>query len=240
MMHFFKVLIDFILPLRCLICGKIMRTQGCICPECFENINFITRPYCQQCGTPLNGDTDDIEGLCCVACLNKKNYFRLCRSAVEYDNFSKKIILDFKFRDHLENKKLLAQWMFLAGKDIFDKGADLIIPVPLYFTRLFSRKYNQSAILARELSKLSKLPADYKTLKKKRNTLPQVQCNGDKRRTNVKNAFQVVNPDKIKGKRIVLIDDVYTTGTTLRECSKVLLKAGAKSIDILTVARVLY
>lgn len=238
MIRFLKVLINFILPLRCLVCGKIMRTHGCLCPECFENINFITKPYCQRCGKPLNGDIDDIQGLCCVSCLNKKNYFRLCRSAIEYDNFSKKVILDFKFKDHLENRKLLAQWMNFAGKDIFDSGVDLIIPVPLYFTRLFSRKYNQSAILAAELSKLTSLPADYKSLKKIRNTLPQVLCNGKKRKVNVRNAFQVVHPDKIKGKRIVLIDDVYTTGSTLRECSKVLLKAGAKSVDILTVARV--
>jgi ComF family protein len=157
---------------------------------------------------------------------------------VEYDDFSKRIILDFKFRDHLENRKLLTQWMLLAGKDIFNASVDLIIPVPLYFTRLLSRKYNQSAILTAELSKMTSIPADYKSLKKIRNTLPQVQCNGEKRRTNIKNAFQVKNPDKIKGKRVLLIDDVYTTGSTLNECCKVLLKAGATSVDILTVARV--
>lgn len=238
MIRILRAVINFILPLRCLICGKTMPVQGCLCTECFEKINFITKPYCQHCGKPLNGDADDIQGLCCISCLKKKNNFRLCRSAIEYDNFSKRIILDFKFKDHLENKKLLVQWMLLAGKDIFNTGVDLIIPVPLYFTRLLSRKYNQSAILAAEISKSTNIPADYKSLKKVRNTLPQVQCNGTKRKTNVKNAFQVMSPDKIKGKRILLIDDVYTTGSTLRECSKVLLKAGAKSVDILTVARV--
>ena len=170
--------------------------------------------------------------------MNKKNSFRLCRSAIKYDQFSKKLLLDFKFADHIENRSLLARWLYFAGKDIFNAGVDLIIPVPLYFTRLLSRKYNQSAILTAELSKMTAIPADYKSLKKIRNTLPQVQCNGTKRKTNIKNAFQVKNPNKIKGKRILLIDDVYTTGSTLNECCKVLLKAGATSVDILTVARV--
>lgn len=238
MIKLLKALFDFILPLRCLVCGKVMNTKGCLCSECFQNINFITKPYCQHCGKPLNGDVDDIEGLCCITCLNKKTNFRLCRSAIEYDNFSKRIILDFKFNDHLENRELLAQWLLLAGKDIFNAGVDLIIPVPLYFTRLLGRKYNQSAILAVELSKATNIPADYKSLKKIRNTLPQVQCDAKQRKRNVKNAFKVVKPENIKGKRIVLLDDVYTTGSTLQECCKVLLKAGAKSVDILTVARV--
>ena len=238
MIKILKTLLDFILPLRCLVCGKIIKSKGCLCSECFHNIKFIPEPYCHHCGRPLNGDKDDIEGLCCISCLTKRTNFHLCRSAVEYDDFSKRIILDFKFRDHLENRKLLTQWMLLAGKDIFNAGVDLIIPVPLYFTRLLSRKYNQSAILSAELSKMTSIPADYKSLKKIRNTLPQVQCNGTKRRTNIKNAFQVKNPNKIKGKRILLIDDVYTTGSTLNECCKVLLKAGATSVDILTVARV--
>ena len=238
MIRILKILINFILPLRCLICGKVIKAKGCLCPECFENITFITKPYCHHCGKPLNGDEDDVQGLCCISCLTKRTNFHLCRSAIQYDDFSKKIILDFKFRDHLENKKLLVQWLLLAGKDIFNSGVDLIIPVPLYYTRLLSRKYNQSAILVAELSKLTSIPADYKSLKKVRNTLPQVQCNGTKRTTNIKNAFQVIYPNKIKKKRILLIDDVYTTGSTLNECCKVLLKAGATSDDVLTIARV--
>jgi ComF family protein len=170
--------------------------------------------------------------------LNKKDNLRYSRSAVIYDVFSKKLILDFKFFDHIENKKLLAQWMYLAGKDIFDAGVDVIIPIPLHKLRLLKRKYNQSAILASELSKMTNIKSDYKSFVKIRSTQPQSECSGKKRITNIKNAFTVKNPENIKGKRILLIDDVYTTGSTLRECAKVLKKAGAKSVDALTIAKV--
>jgi ComF family protein len=189
-----------------------------------------------HCGNPLIDKS--IGDLYCVNCLNKKDNLRYSRSAVIYDVFSKKLILDFKFFDHIENKKLLAQWMYLAGKDIFDAGVDVIIPIPLHKLRLLKRKYNQSAILASELSKMTNIKSDYKSFVKIRSTQPQSECSGKKRITNIKNAFTVKNPENIKGKRILLIDDVYTTGSTLRECAKVLKKAGAKSVDALTIAKV--
>ena len=100
------------------------------------------------------------------------------------------------------------------------------------------RKYNQSAILSSELSKLTNIPADYKSLVKSKITQPQAECSGKMRIKNIKNAFTVKYPENIKGKRVLLIDDVYTTGSTLRECAKILSKAGAKSVDSLTVAKV--
>lgn len=216
-------------------CGKVISSDDSLCLECFENINFIARPYCKRCGKPLAGGGD---GIYCISCLTKTSPLRLCRSAVKYDEFSKKLILDFKFLDHLENKKLLANWLYMAGNDIFEEGVDLLIPVPLYYTRLIKRKYNQSAILTAELAKLSGIKACYNSLKKVKHTRPQVECDGKRRKLNIKNAFDVINCDKIKGKRIVLIDDVYTTGSTLKECAKTLKKAGAKSVDALTIARV--
>ena len=238
MITWFRNLLYFILPPRCLLCGKVIQSENSLCPDCFENISFITKPYCQHCGMPLDGSKDDVFELTCLNCLNKKPLFRLCRSAIKYDEFSKKLLLDFKFADHIENKLLLARWLFFAGKDIFKAGIDFIIPVPLHYTRLLQRKYNQSAMLASELSKLCLIPVDYKVLKKIRYTKPQIKCSGKNRKSNIKNAFEVVNPDKIKGKRVLLIDDVYTTGSTMQECIKVLKKAKVKSVDVLTVARV--
>lgn len=234
-----KKIIDAILPPRCLMCGGIVNSDNSLCNECFSKVNFVSRPYCRHCGVPFAKSVSDGEALC-IHCLNPKNNdkFRLLRFAVEYDEFSKKAILDFKFLDHVENRKLLTNWLNMAGNDIFDSGVDLIIPVPLHFTRLVKRKYNQSAILAKELSKIRNISVDYKSLKRKRMTIPQVLCSGKERLKNVKNAFEVVNAENIKGKRIVLIDDVYTTGATLRECAVVLLKSGAKSVDALTIARV--
>lgn len=238
MMAWFKTFLNFILPPRCLLCGKIIKSEDSLCPDCFENISFITEPYCKYCGIPLNGDKDDVFELVCFSCLNRNNSFRLSRSAIKYDQFSKKLLLDFKFADHVENRLLLARWLYFAGRDIFKEGVDLIIPVPLHYTRIIQRKYNQSAMLAADLSTLCRIPVNYKCLKKIRYTKPQVQCSGKKRKSNIKDAFEVVNPECIKGKRIVLIDDVYTTGSTMHECIKVLKKAKAKSVDILTVARV--
>lgn len=235
MLKWLKILLNVILPPRCLICGKVISSDDSLCLDCFDNINFITKPYCKRCGVPLVSGGDETY---CVSCLTKTSPLRLCRAAIKYDEFSKKLILDFKFLDHIENKKLLARWLYMAGQDIFKEGVDLLIPVPLYYTRLIKRKYNQSAILTAELAKLSGIEACYTALKKIKHTLPQVECNGKHRKLNVQNAFDVLHCDKIKGKRIVLIDDVYTTGSTLKECAKALKKAGAKSVDALTVARV--
>jgi len=234
-----KKIINLILPPRCLLCGKVINGDNGLCSECFSNITFITSPYCNKCGYPFSR-TINSEDNVCLSCLNPKNkqIFRMCRSAIVYDEYSKKLVLDFKFSDHVENKILLARWLNIAGKDIFDEGVDLIIPVPLHFTRMIKRKYNQSAILVKELAKLSNIKAEYNSLKRKKMTAPQTQCTGKERRKNVKDAFVVLDINKIKDKRIVFIDDVYTTGATLKECAKVLLKAGAKSVDALTIARV--
>lgn len=235
-MNLLKALINIILPPRCLLCGKVIHSDNSLCADCFAKINFISKPYCEHCGRPLPIKTET--SLYCSDCLSNQNYFRLSRSAVKYDEFSKKLILDFKFSDRLENQKLLANWLFLAGQDIFKAGIDIIIPVPLHYTRLFKRKYNQSAILAADLSKLTGIAADYKSLRKIRHTVPQIQCSGKQRTKNVQNAFEVISPENIRNKRVVLIDDVFTTGATLTECAKALKNAGAKSVDTLTVARV--
>jgi ComF family protein len=162
----------------------------------------------------------------------------MARSSLEYDEVSKPLILSFKFYDRTEYNKVFAKWLKLAGKDIFDAGVDLIIPIPLHYTRLLKRRYNQSALLAKELSKLSGIKTDYGSVVRHKRTKPQVQFSGSARHRNVKDAFSVKRPINIKGKRIILIDDVMTTGSTLSECAKALLSSGALSVDFLTIARV--
>lgn len=237
MMKWLRTFIDIILPPRCLVCGKSIYSDDSLCSECFAKINFISAPYCSHCGRPLPLQTAEQQSYC-VSCLSHNDDFRLCRSAVKYDEFSKRLILDFKFSDCLENRALLTNWLFLAGQDIFREGIDLIIPVPLHPMRLFKRKYNQSAVLALSLSKLINIPVNYNSLQKIKHTVPQISCTGKQRIKNVKKAFEVTSKENIKGKRIVLIDDVFTTGATLSECARALKKAGAKSIDALTIARV--
>lgn len=229
---------DFLLPYRCLKCGKILTSAGYLCDSCVSDINFITSPYCHKCGTPLYTDNNGASQLCSNCSLPKKSFYRFARSALVYDNSDKNLIIAFKFFDKTENANLLAAMLKVAGKDIFDSGADIIIPVPLHYTRLIKRRYNQSVLLADKLSKMVNIPVDRFSLVRHRKTRPQTEFSGRERITNVKDAFSVKFPDKIRNKRIILIDDVMTTGSTLKECAGALRKAQAKSVDILTVARV--
>lgn len=238
MTNFLACLIDLLLPPRCISCGKILTGDTGLCPECFNEMNFISRPYCRKCGHPLE-EVPSGEKSLCPSCLRKvRTPFRLSRSALRYDEASKKMILAFKFMDRTENSVVFARWLKAAGADIFKEGVDLIVPIPLHFTRLLKRRYNQSALLAGELGKLTGVRVDYNSVIRHKRTRPQVEFSGHARIRNVKDAFRVRRPERIKGRRIVLIDDVMTTGSTLKECALALKKAGARSVDTLTLARV--
>lgn len=241
MTSFFKTLFNIILPPRCAYCGKIIADEHGICAECFKKLHFISEPYCKICGTPFENETEIATSshFICPNCASKKRITRFNRSAVIYDDFSKKALLSFKFQDKISLSKLFVKWLKVAGKDIFTEGVDLLIPVPLSYRRLFKRRYNQSALLAYDLSKSTEIPVLLDTLIKIKHTKPQASLKENARLTNLKNAYKVQKNEQIKGKRVLLIDDIMTTGSTLSECSKTLLKAGAKSVDTLTVARTL-
>lgn len=232
-------IIDFVLPCRCLNCGEILSDPGYLCERCSETINFIGPHCCYKCGHPLYEEKPAPKTLCFGCRQHRRSFYRLSRSAVIYDDSSKNLILGFKFSDKTENANLLAVMLKVAGKDIFETGADILIPIPLHYTGLIKRRYNQSSLLAAGLGKMVGLPVDNFSLVKHKRTRSQTECSGRERVVNVKNAFSVRCPERIKGKRIILIDDVMTTGSTLKEAARVLHKAGAKSIDVLTVARVI-
>lgn len=220
-------------------CGKVLFDDSGLCPECFNKMIFISAPYCKHCGLPfIDSATVNSEMLCPNCIKEKKSLFRMERSAIKYDAVSKKTILAFKFMDKTENARVFAKWLKIAGRDIFTAGADVLIPVPLHYRRLVARRYNQSALLVKELGKLTGLETNFSSLVKFKSTKPQVRFTGQARRKNVKGAFRIKMPEKIKGKHVVLIDDVLTTGSTVRECAKVLLNSGAASVDVLTIARV--
>ena len=202
--HILDCFLDFILPRRCLKCGKVLSEPNYLCPECFKSINFITPPYCKKCGHPLFEENDESKMLCSGCAGRKRSFYRLSRSAMFYDESNKNLILGFKFLDKTEN----------AG-------------------------YNQSSLLAEKLGKMINLPVDNFSLVRHKRTRPQTEFSGRARVGNVKDAFSVKYPERVKGKRVILIDDVMTTGSTLKESARALRKAGAKSIDILTVARVI-
>lgn len=238
-MSFFKTalhtFLDLIIPPLCPICKKrVLSTHG-LCAECFKQIHFIARPYCEICGKPFEFDIP--EETRCGACCKKNPIFTKARSAFIYDLFSAKLILPFKHSDHLELTPLLSNLLYRAGADLF-KETDLIIGVPLHRFRYIKRKYNQADILAKELANKLHIPYYSNVLIRKRATVSQGHMKAAERKRNVAGAFSVKNHSAIKDKNILVIDDVFTTGATLNECTKILLKNGAAKVFVLTLARV--
>ncbi len=236
--HISQGVLNFLLPPHCLISGDIVDQQGMIAPRYWAQIHFIEEPFCECCGLPFPHKTEG--KLLCTGCVYDHPLYQTCRSAVVYNDESKALILGLKYGDRIEIAPLLATWLNTIGGEILQKG-DMLIPVPLHPFRRLKRKFNQAAVIARHLSKKSNLPTKDGLLKRARHTPSQ---SGDKkaRRKNVRQAFYIrdKNLHHIRGKNIVLIDDVYTTGSTVNECAKALLDSGAKSVDVLTVARVVY
>ena len=239
-MNILTSFINLILPPRCIKCGEILSAHNGLCSHCFNQIKFISEPFCHICGSPFNNEKNInlTKKYVCANCLKeKKKLFDIKRSVFIYDEFSKNLILDLKFNDKTINAEILSNMMFSAGKDIWLEKPDMIIAVPLHKLRLIKRKYNQSILLAKHLSIKTKIPINYTSLIRTENTIPQVQLSGRARLNNLKNAFMIKYPEIIKNKKIVLIDDVETTGSTLKECAKILKKAGAINIYALTIAR---
>ena len=231
----FSWFIRLILPPVCPICEAVVDEPHMLCPACFGKLNFITKPYCNKCGRPFEFD---VKGdMTCAACLKNNPPYHVARSVFVYDDGSKKLILPFKHADRTDLTHLLSVFLLQNYKELIT-NADIIIPVPLYITRLLKRRYNQAALLAKRLAKETKTQYEPMVLYRKRSTASQGHMNAKKRAQNVKGAFAVRHADAIVGKKILLIDDVMTTGATACECSKVLLKAGAHQVDVLTVARV--
>ena len=239
-MIWLRRLINLILPPRCIGCGCILSHTNGLCSDCFNKIRFISAPMCQCCGRPFDGEKDVPFGkkLLCAECVKKKKHlFKMQRSAFFYDDDSKKLILDFKFYDKTSSAETLANLLYTAGADIWREKPDVLIPVPLHRKRLLERRYNQSALLVRQLSRKTAVKEDCLSLIRTQNTIPQAQLSGTARRHNLRSAFVVKYPEHIKGKKVVLVDDVKTTGATLEECAKALLAAGVQQIYALTVAR---
>lgn len=229
--------LNAVLPPLCLGCDAPAGGQASLCPECWKKIQFISAPFCHCCGAPFDIPVED--GTLCGACLANRPVFESARAAMIYDEASRKIALGFKHGDRTHAAKALAVWMHRAAGESLDQ-ADAIIPVPLHRWRLFKRRYNQSALLAQELAALSGKMFLPDALWRTRDTESQGHMKRKERQENVRGAFAVAPSAlaKIKGKKITLIDDVMTTGATVEECAKTLLKSGAAQVDVLTLARV--
>ena len=230
--------VDVILPPRCPVSGDIVDAQGMISPASWQDIDFIADPICGSCGIPLSFEVGD-NGKC-MACFDNPPTYSSSRSALQYNDASRNLILGFKHGDKAHVVNSFIPWMVRAGQDMIAEG-DYIIPVPLHYRRLVARRYNQSALIAEYLSMLVDILHLPLAMKRVRSTPSQGHLSQDDRRKNVSKAFDVTAQyrDKIKGKIIILVDDVYTTGATVNECARILLYYGAAKVHVLTLARVI-
>jgi len=201
----------------------------------WADVTFLDAPWCDACGFPFEYDVPGTS--LCARCSVRRPAYDRARAAMAYDDGSRALILSFKHGGRTEGLQSFAAQMRRAGRDML-QDADLLIPVPLHSSRLIRRRYNQAALLARALAKITPAHFAPDSLFRHRPTQSQGAFNARARAANVRGAFSVRQPEKIKGQNIILIDDVLTTGATLESCARTLKKAGAARVDGLCLARV--
>jgi ComF family protein len=229
--------VDVALPPQCLACETPIAAHGSLCAACWSKLRLIEAPYCSRLGTPFAYDLGT--GALSAEAIADPPPFDRCRAVAAFDDVARKLVHGLKYRDRLELAAWMAGWMSRAGGELI-ATADIIIPVPLHTRRLWWRRYNQSVLLARTIADTSGKPLATGTLRRIRATAQQVGLTPDQRDRNVRGAFQVPVSEKITvaGLRVLLVDDVYTTGATVKASTRALLRAGAVGVDVLVFARV--
>ena len=227
--------VDLLLPPRCPACRQIVENNGRFCLACWTGLTFITDPVCAGCGAPF--DIDRGPGTRCGACLETPPRFAAARAALAYAGSARTVLLGFKHGDRQHLVDIMAPQLVRAGRGWF--GPDtVLVPVPLHRWRLWKRGFNQAALLARAVSRRSGSPLAVDALVRVKPTRSSQGMGRRARADNVRGAFRVARPEAIKAKEIVIIDDVLTTGATVEACTRILLRAGAKQVRVLTWARV--
>ena len=248
-----KAFLHAIFPPKCLICSAYYDSQQApagsdtsypisdltalyFCESCRKELTPIASPFCSRCGLPF--DSREGESHTCSECLLEKRYFRKARAFGVYDGSLMEAIHLLKYR----KKSALSRPLSTIARETFFQfwdagGIDLLVSVPLHVKRLRERGFNQAHLLIRRWARQDGIPLDGLTLFRSRWTEPQTTLSRTERRKNIKGAFSLRHPEKIRGRKVLLVDDVYTTGATVNECARVLMKAGAEFVDVLTLAR---
>ncbi|SPF47640.1 Phosphoribosyltransferase [Syntrophobacter sp. SbD1] len=233
-------LIDLFLPVRCSGCQKVATgPQRSWCRSCWSQIPWIASPLCPKCGRPFR-DSGGASDYLCGECIESVFHFDSARSAVFHEGIVRSGIHRFKFGAQLEWTPSLVELLETTYAGWGLPAPDFIVPVPLHPSRLRQRGFNQSALLAGEFARKAGLPVSFNVIARKDQTLPQTRLKREERLKNVKGAFEISDSKMVRGRRILLVDDVFTTGTTLSECARTLKKkGGASEVHALTVTRAL-
>ncbi len=229
--------LDIVLPPRCLACRGAVDAQGQLCAGYWRQLTFLDGPMCAVCGFPFAYDQGP--GALCGGCAREPPEFAAARAALRYDEASRGLILALKHGDRTDLAPSLGRWLARAGAELLP-GADVVVPVPLHRRRLFARRYNQAALVAQALGRTSGLEFVPDLLQRKRPTPPQGGLSRSARFRNLEGAIVLPAGRRAQalGRTVVLVDDVMTTGATVRTCARVLLRGGAGEVRVLTVARV--
>ncbi|MCB1543585.1 MAG: ComF family protein [Rhodoblastus sp.] len=231
--------LDIVYPPVCIACRRAASGHFGLCADCWTKMRFIEKPWCDRLGTPFDVDLGQ-PGLLSPEAIANPPVFSRARSVVRFDDGPARLLVHrLKYYDRLELARPIGRWMARAGAELLD-DADLLAPVPMHRLRLIGRKHNQAALLARAVSQETGVPVAMRALERVKPTAPQVGLSKTQRATNLQGAFRVSEAGKLAvlDKRVVLVDDVMTSGATANAAARVLLRAGAKRVDVLTFARV--
>jgi ComF family protein len=234
--HAAKLALDVALPTLCVACREPVDGDG-VCAGCWAKLSFIAPPFCPRLGIPFVYDPGS-DMLSMEAIANPPAYAR-ARAAVRYDDVARTLVHALKYRDRTDLAPAMGRWMARAGHELLD-DADVLVPVPLHWRRAWGRRYNQSGALARVIERQTGVRMAPEALRRIRPTEQQIGLSRTQRASNVQGAFKVATDRQslITGRRVVLVDDVLTSGATVDACARALLRAKAASVDVLVFARV--
>lgn len=229
---------NLLFPPVCVGCKRQVLQPGTLCGHCWTEVRFIEKPLCPVMGTPFSHDFGD--NFLSAEAIADPPPFGAMRAAVFHSGAAQRMAVSLKFHDRTDLAPWMARWMARAGHDLLEES-DVIVPVPLHRWRFWRRRFNQSAELARVVAQLADKPFSPEALSRIRRTKQQVGLGSKARQRNVDGAFRVPDDFQItvRGRRVLLIDDVYTTGATVKAATRALLRGGADRVDVLTFSRVL-
>ena len=230
----FKIFTDkimaFLFPNTCPFCGKVSETG--ICDACRKKLPFVREPYCMYCGKPIRRDEDEY----CYDCGRRSHYYESGRAVWQHASMVRPAIYQFKYHNRRIYSRAFAREMVKAyGMAIRKWQIAIIIPIPLSKSRRRKRGYNQAELLAKEIGRIMEIPVDTESLIRNKNTIPQKVMDARGRRKNLQHAFVWDGP-RLRGGNVLLIDDIYTTGSTIDVAAKTVKLAGAEKVHFLTVS----